>query len=85
MLKPAGWLVLNCWTEHRADPFLLSVLKQRFEMVYVCSTVSGNWIILAGLEKSGLSQNELKDKALKLSQQFGFSFTPHLKRLSPQN
>ena len=83
LLKPDGWLVINCWLEHREQIWSLACLHDFFQDVRVTTTVSGNWVILAGKRVDSQNQTQLRDKAQKLSKQLGFSLSPALKRLQP--
>ena len=46
-LKPAGWLVLNLWREHRDQADWLNHLKRQFDQVLHATTKDGNWIVWA--------------------------------------
>lgn len=80
-LSQNGWLVLNCWNQHRSGNGLLESLKERFADIRMCTTQTGNWIILAGLEPSNYSDKQLLKRARELSQQLGFSLQAPLAKL----
>lgn len=81
VLKPEGWLVLNCWNEHREDPVLRAALHQHFVDVRAVLTSSRNWVILAGRAQDWHSTSALKEEAFRLSGALGFPLTRHLSRL----
>lgn len=83
-LSGQGWLVLNCWKEHRADG-VLQCLSDYFPVLHTCTTQDGNWVIFAGRQPIGLSSNALRQQARTLSQQLGFSCTAYLNRLSSRD
>lgn len=80
-LKAEGWLVLNCWTEHRDNAAFLTVLRKRFVDIRTVLTGSKNWVILAGLVKDQQHAKPLRDKALRLSRELEFSLTRHVMRM----
>lgn len=81
-LKPNGWLVMNCWRDHRQHQQpLLAVLQHYFSDIRACTTQSGNWVILAGRQTHLASQRELKRQAKHLSQQLNCAMLPLLNRL----
>ncbi|MFN3882514.1 MAG: spermidine synthase [Nitrincola lacisaponensis] len=79
-LRPNGWLVLNCWKEHRGEA-VLEVLREQFAQVYSCTTQDGNWVVFAGKSDNFPSQSQLKQTAKQLSQSLGFSLSGYLNRL----
>ena len=74
-LSNDGWLVLNCWQQHRSEAAMMRYLKTRFADLRVCSTQSGNWVILAGRKKATTNDKQLRQKAKVLSAQLGFSLS----------
>jgi spermidine synthase len=80
-LKDDGWLVLNCWSEHRAGTDVLDILKEIFSDVRMCSTNTGNWVVLAGKKLDTQSGKQLKDKAKQLSTVLDYSLSACLTRL----
>ncbi len=82
LLSEDGWLVLNCWREHRNEKETLEAISTRFADVRVCATIDGNWIIFAGKKVDHSSNNQLRDSAKSLSRQLGYSLTRHLNRLN---
>ena len=81
LLEDDGWLVLNCWGEHRGEREMLAALQHFFEDVRVCATVEGNWVILAGKKLHRGSAAQLKVSAKKWSKLLGFSLSSSLNRL----
>lgn len=82
LLTDDGWLVLNCWREHRGEQAMLASLQQHFADVRVCATAEGNWIILAGKQANHDSDGQLKNAAKKLSKLLGYSLLSSLSRLN---
>ena len=80
-LTPTGWLVLNCWKEHRGDG-LLQELAEQFSEIHTCTTQDGNWVVLAGKKASALSSAQRKQTLRDLSNTLGFSLTPYASRLN---
>ncbi|MEZ5480575.1 MAG: methyltransferase, partial [Thiolinea sp.] len=81
LLKEEGWLVLNCWNEHREDPYLREALREQFRDIRTVLTGSRNWVILAGKQPALHSNRILKDAAFQWSNALGFSLARHLARL----
>lgn len=80
-LNDDGWLVLNCWQQHRGEQEMLTALKAHFQDVRVCLTIEGNWVILAGKQVSGLSGAQQKGNVKKWSKILGFSLASCFGRL----
>lgn len=80
-LRSNGWLVLNCWKEHRADA-VLDQLKSQFAQVHSCITQDGNWIVFAGKSANFPNQTQLKITAKQMTQTLGFSLSGYLNRLN---
>lgn len=80
-LKADGWLVLNCWNEHREDAILRDALKEHFADIRTILTSSRNWVILAGKTPSWRTNSEMKETAFQLSSSLGFPLTRHLARI----
>ena len=72
-LKPNGWLVLNCWYEHKGRTSLIQALKQAFTQLYCCHTQSGNWVIFASNATKPIDIKALINEAKNMSAQAGFS------------
>ena len=72
-LKPNGWLVLNCWYEHKGRAPLAQALRQAFSQLYCCHTQSGNWVIFASNASKPIDTKALINEAKNLSTQAGFS------------
>lgn len=81
LLNDSGWLVLNCWDEHRGERETLQAITELFAEVYTCTVPTGNWIILAAKEASTRDEPTLRTLAKARSRQFGFSFTENLNRM----
>ncbi|HEY3699337.1 MAG TPA: spermidine synthase [Spongiibacteraceae bacterium] len=81
MLNDSGWLVLNCWDEHRGERETLQTIAENFAEVYTCTVPSGNWIILASKQSHITDEKELKATAKLQSKQFGYSVNENLNRL----
>ena len=81
-LQPKGWLVLNCWQEHRADQ-VLDLLDKQFEYLFTSTTPDGNWLLFATDQMPALSQKAHKERARQLSDQLGFSLLSFAKRMKP--
>lgn len=80
LIKPDGFLVLNCWKEHSQNRALLSLLQKHFCEVRACLTGGGNWVVLAGKRQREISSNGLKTKAHSLSLQLDFTLGRSLTR-----
>ncbi len=80
-LTDDGWLVLNCWQNHRNEAEGLRSIMDWFPETKVCSVPGGNWTILAGKQVSTLTQKQLEAKAKTLSTTLGFSLSAQLKRM----
>ncbi|UZE96006.1 spermidine synthase [Alkalimarinus alittae] len=81
LLSDDGWLVLNCWQNHRGEAEGLRSLMDWFPETKVCSVPGGNWTILAGKRSNDLNDKKLEENAKALSEQLGFSLMTPLKRL----
>lgn len=81
LLKENGWLVLNCWNEHREDEVLRASLREHFADIRTVLTGSRNWVILAGKTPSWRTNNEMKENAFQLTSALGFPLTRHLARM----
>jgi spermidine synthase len=81
VLNDDGWLILNCWEEHREERETLEAIAERFAEVYTCTVSSGNWIIMAAKRRHQVSEDQLKVKAKAMAQKMGFAFMDNLRRL----
>jgi len=81
LLNDNGWLVLNCWDEHRGDHHTLHALTENFAQVFTCTVSSGNWIILASKRFYELDEVELNAAAKQQSKQLGYSVSAMLNRM----
>ena len=81
LLAHDGWLVLNCWTEHRSNDALLTLLKGRFGYVAMCTTQSGNWVVMACQAQLEINNVELHHRAKTLAAELGFSLLTVLRKL----
>jgi spermidine synthase len=82
LLKDQGWLVLNCWRQHRAEDAMIESLQQHFTDVRVCGTAEGNWVVLAGKQRFSGSASGQKSAAKALSKKLGYSLSAHFSRLN---
>ncbi|WP_025820522.1 spermidine synthase [Shewanella marina] len=80
LIKADGYLVLNCWKEHKFDRHLLEHLQHQFADVRACLTGSGNWVVLAGKTAKSITAAGLKNSAADLSQSLGFQLGRSLTR-----
>ena len=85
LLNNDGWLVLNCWRQHRGEREMIDALKLHFVDVRACATVEGNWVVLAGKQTGVASSTQLKATAKKWSKVLGYSLSSSLSRLMPIN
>ncbi|QYJ78210.1 spermidine synthase [Shewanella acanthi] len=83
LIKPNGYLVLNCWKEHSQNRELLEDLKQHFAHIDACLTSGGNWVIFASQTSQILGDSSLKNQAQALSQQLDFALERSLNRFGP--
>jgi len=81
LLNDDGWLIMNCWDEHRGEQDTLQALTEEFAEVYSCTVSTGNWIIFASKRPNTIDQAKLKMAAKKQSKQLGFSVTENLFKL----
>ncbi|MEN9502392.1 MAG: hypothetical protein RI964_1677 [Pseudomonadota bacterium] len=80
-LKAEGWLVLNCWQEHRYDPFLRAALYEHFTDIRTVMTGSRNWVILAGKVQDWQTNSQLRETASRWENALGFALHRSLARL----
>jgi len=80
-LKDDGWLVLNCWIEHREDPFLREALRRHFVDIRTVLTGSKNWVVLAGKVQDWQPASALKETAARCTASLGFSLARPLARV----
>ncbi|MFB2661104.1 spermidine synthase [Shewanella mangrovisoli] len=83
LIKPNGYLVLNCWKEHSQNRELLADLQHHFAHVHACLTSGGNWVIFASQTPQPLGASALKSQAQTLSQQLDFALERSLTRFGP--
>jgi len=81
LLTDDGWLVLNCWNDHRSDKKTLAMIGDIYAEVRVSSTSSGNWIIYAGKRKSNLTDKQVTQRAKILADALGFSVSRYLTKM----
>lgn len=79
-LKPQGWLVINAWVDDRSDD-ILDHLSDRFDYMFSCVTVDGNWILYATNQFTPLTQSQAKEGIRTLSNRLGYAVGPHFKRM----
>ena len=82
LLTDDGWLVLNCWNDHRRDKENLRVIGGVFAEVRVSTTTSGNWIIFAGKRKNTLNDKQLVQRAKELGTTLDYSVSRYLSNMS---
>lgn len=80
-LKEDGWLVLNCWNEHREDALFREALRTHFKDIRTVLTGSHNWVILAGRSHDWHTSSALKEEAFRLFGVLGFPMARHLARM----
>lgn len=85
LLSADGWLVLNFWREHRSNDALLDFLKLHCQQIWIVTTKSGNWVVLATKQNQDSTPKQRLSKAKQLSRQLGFSLIASLKKLQPAN
>ncbi|MGL5359130.1 MAG: spermidine synthase [Shewanella sp.] len=83
LIKPNGYLVLNCWKEHSQNRQLLADLTLHFAHVHACLTGGGNWVIFASQSAQPLGNSALKQQAQSLSQKLNFALERSLTRFGP--
>ena len=76
-----GWLVINCWEDHREDHDTLSAIIDQFEEVYTCTADSGNWVILASRARNRIKPDRLLELADTQTKKFGFPVRDYLEKL----
>jgi spermidine synthase len=81
LVTDTGWLVINCWEDHREDHDTLGAVIQNFEEVYTCEVESGNWIVLASKGPTGIDQPRLLAQADTQTKKFGFPVRKYLDKL----
>lgn len=79
-LTQKGWLVLNCWSDHREDD-ILDTLRQRFDSLFSCTTGDGNWVLFATNGPVNLSSSLMRSRIKELSSRAGFSMGTIAKRV----
>jgi spermidine synthase len=80
-LNDHGWLIMNCWDDHRGEHETLQSITEEFAEVYTCTVSTGNWIILASKQPNVIDQAKLKMAAKEQSKKLGFSVTENLFKL----
>lgn len=80
-LSPDGWLVLNCWNEHRAAHETLASLYDLFATVQACNTPGGNWIVFASRRPARVSARAVEENAREWARRLGFSLAQPLHQL----
>lgn len=81
LLTDDGWLVLNCWNDHRRDKESLASLTALFADVRVSSTASGNWIIFAGKRLHTQTDKQRLEKAKILSNTLHYPVSRYASKL----
>lgn len=80
-LNDDGWLILNCWDEHRGEHETLQMIADSFAEVYTCTVPTGNWIILASKQANTIAPAELKAAAKTQSRDLGYAVAENLHRM----
>ncbi|MGL4832872.1 MAG: spermidine synthase [Shewanella sp.] len=83
LIKPNGYLVLNCWKEHSQNRQLLADVSEHFAHVHACLTGGGNWVIFASQAPLLLGASALKHQAQSLSPKLNFALERSLTRFGP--
>lgn len=81
LMTENGWLVINCWEDHREDHDTLGTITMHFEEVYTCAVESGNWVILASKARTEIKQDRLLAQADTQAKKFGFPVRKYLEKL----
>ena len=79
-LTQNGWLVLNCWSDHR-EVEILETLRERFDSIFSCTTGDGNWVLFATNGSIDVSSSQMKSRIKELSSRAGFAFNTIAKRV----
>jgi spermidine synthase len=82
-LSDKGWLVLNCWEEHRDDSDTLTLLASHFAEIHTCTVASGNWLLFASRRRNRIGQALLLERAQRLSDRLEFDLLAPLAGLYP--
>jgi len=75
-----GWLVLNCWSDHR-EVEILETLRERFDSLFSCTTGDGNWVLFATNASVDVSSSQMKSRIKELSSSAGFAVNTIAKRV----
>lgn len=75
-----GWLVLNCWSDHR-EAEILETLRERFVSLFSCTTGDGNWVLFATNAAVDVSSSQMKSRIKELSSRAGFAVNTIAKRV----
>lgn len=73
VLRPGGWLALNCWLEHRNVAETLEALRELFGEIQSCVVPGGNWVILASLRPPVAEGRALQQLARARATELGYS------------
>jgi spermidine synthase len=79
-LTQKGWLVLNCWSDHR-EVEILDTLRARFDSIFSCTTGDGNWVLFATNGPVDVSSSQMKSRIKELSSRAGFAVNTIAKRI----
>ncbi len=79
-LTQKGWLVLNCWSDHR-EVEILDTLRERFDSIFSCTTGDGNWVLFATNGPVDVSSAQMKSRVKELSSRAGFAMNTIAKRV----
>lgn len=81
LVSARGWLVINCWEDHRDDHDTLGAIVQQFAEVYTCAVETGNWVILASRARNAVAPDRLLAQADLQARKFGFPVRDYLELL----
>ncbi len=79
-LSQQGWLVLNCWSDHR-EVEVIETMRERFNSLFACTTGDGNWVLFASNGPVNVSSSQMKSRIKELSSRAGFAFNSIAKRV----
>jgi spermidine synthase len=80
-LHTDGIFVINCWLDQLGKDEFMDTLSIYFSDIWCCLAETGNCLLFATNTPLEKSQANLRPKALKWSEQLGFSLLPYLDRM----
>ena len=78
LLGDKGWLVINCWDEHREDSDIFRHLSDHFAEIYTCTVSTGNWLLFASRKQNKFSQKQLLERCAKVSEKLEYNLGEYL-------